>query len=157
MFSVGKCYAENYTDTYRVWYNHTMISIDDFKKVEMRVGEILSAEKVENTDKLLKLSVDFGEGSLVKAVEQTGDFLSADGSSAVVVAPRDIRQIISGIAAYYPDPSKLVGKKCVFVTNLEPRVIKGLESNGMIMALTSGDTLSLLEVDPKIPVGASVR
>src|SRR3989338_10297025 len=157
MFSVGKCYADYYTDTYRVWYNHTMISIDDFKKVEMRAGEILSAEKVENTDKLLKLSVDFGEKGLVKAGDQAEDSLSAEGSPAVVATPRDVRQIISGIAAYYPDPSKLVGKKCVFVTNLEPRVIKGLESNGMIMALTNGDTLSLLEVDPKIPVGVSVR
>jgi len=85
-----------------------MITIDDFAKIEMRVGKILSVEKVENTDKLLKLSVDFGElGS---------------------------RQVISGIALYMPDSQVLVGKHVGFVFNLEPRTIRGLESQAMILA-----------------------
>ena len=74
------------------------ISIDDFKKVEIKIGEIKSAEKAENADKLLRLEVNFGDHT---------------------------RQIVSGIAEYYPEPNDLVGKKCPFITNLEPRNIRG--------------------------------
>ncbi len=109
-----------------------MISIEDFKKVEIIVGKILSAEKVSDTDKLLKLSVDLGEASP--------------------------RQIISGISLYFPDHSVLVGKKCVFVGNLEPRTIRGLESQGMILAVSTEDgKFSLLEPNSEIPAGARVR
>ncbi len=109
-----------------------MIHIDDFKKVEIKIGEILSVEKVENADKLLKLSVGFGEE-----------------------APR---QIVSGIAAYFPDISILVGKKCAFVTNLEPRTIRGLESNGMILAVSTEDgKFSLLETQNDIPAGEMIK
>lgn len=109
-----------------------MISIDDFKKVEMRIGHILSAEKVEGADKLLKLSVDFGEESP--------------------------RQIISGISAYFPDPQVLVGKKCPFATNLEYRTIRGLESQGMIMAVgTPEGFFSLLEASPDTPPGSAIK
>ena len=90
-----------------------MITIDDFKKVEITIGEILSAEKVPDTDKLLKLAVDFGA---------------------------EKRQVISGIAEYFPDPSVLIGKRCPFATNLEPRVIRGLESQAMILAVGGGET-----------------
>lgn len=115
------------------------ISIDDFKKVDIAVGKILSAEKVADTDKLLKLSVDLGEE-----------------------APR---QIISGIALYFPDCEVLVGRKCMFVANLEPRIIRGVESNGMILAVSnqeaiSGDgqaTFSLLSPDDSIPPGTRAR
>ena len=108
------------------------ISIDQFKVVEMRVGHILSAEKVLDADKLLKLSVDLGEGSP--------------------------RQIISGIASYFPDPQVLVGKRCPFVSNLAPRTIRGLESNGMIMAVSTEDgKFSLLEVSPDISPGTLVK
>jgi methionyl-tRNA synthetase len=107
------------------------ITYDDFKKVEVKVGEILSAEKVENADKLLKLRVAFGE---------------------------EERQIISGISEYYPEPTELVGKKVPFVTNLEPRVIRGHESNGMIMAAIDRDenNFSLLEIDSSIPSGTNI-
>ena len=88
------------------------ISIDDFKKVEIRVGEILSAEPVEGSEKLLKLKVGFGEA--------------------------EPRQVVSGIAKYFPDLTALVGKKCAFATNLKPRAIMGLESQAMILA-TGGD------------------
>ena len=109
-----------------------MISLEDFKKVDIAVGEILSAEKVPETDKLLKLSVDLNEP-----------------------APR---QIVSGISEYFPDCSVLVGKKCMFVTNLETRVIKGIESQGMILAVSTEDgKFSLLEPDGEIPAGARAR
>jgi len=109
-----------------------MITIDDFHKVEIKIGEILSAEKVENADKLLRLSVDFGEETP--------------------------RQIVSGIAMYFPDPQTLVGKKCAFCTNLEPRTIRGLESNGMIMAVSTEDgKFSLLEAGPEIPGGTQIH
>ena len=83
------------------------ISIDDFKKVEIKIGEIKSAEKIEGSDKLLKLKVSFG-------IEE--------------------RQVLSGIASYFPDPGVLVGKRYPFVTNLAPRTMMGLESQAMILA-----------------------
>ena len=96
------------------------------------VGEILSAEKVPETDKLLKLSVDLGEPTP--------------------------RQIISGISLYFPDCSVLVGKKCMFVANLEPRMIKGLESNGMILAVATEDgKFSLLEPNNEISAGTRAK
>lgn len=120
-----------------------MVNIDDFKKIGIVVGKILSAEKIPDTDKLLKLSVDFGPSS-VKTSEGEGR--------------NDIRQIISGIAQYFPDTSLLVGKKCMFVANLEPRIIRGFESNGMILAVsTEDDKFSLLEPNDTIPIGAKAR
>ena len=112
-----------------------MISIDDFKKLEIRVGHILSAEKVPETDKLLKLSVDFGEETP--------------------------RQIISGISGFFPDPQVLVGKKCAFVTNLESRTIRGLESQGMILAVNGDNNgqsfFSLLEVSTNVVLGSQIK
>jgi methionyl-tRNA synthetase len=109
-----------------------MISIEDFKKVDIAVGEILSAEKVPDTDKLLKLSVNLGE--------------------------ENPRQIVSGIALYFPDPSSLIGKKCMFVANLEPRVIRGLESQGMVLAVSTEDgKFSLLEPNAEIPAGTRAK
>jgi len=107
-----------------------MISIEDFKKTDIRIGTIRSAERVPDTDKLLRLTVDFGEESL--------------------------RQVISGIAAYFPDPQELVGRSCPFVTNLEPRVIRGLESQAMIVAALAGDVFSLLEPSGGIPAGTKL-
>ena len=104
------------------------ITIEDFKKVEIAVGKILSAEKIPETDKLLKLSVDLGEESP--------------------------RQIVSGISLYFPDCSVLVGKKCMFVANLAPRMIRGHESNGMLFAVSTEDgKFSLLEPSDDIPAG----
>mgnify|MGYP003394208979 CR=1 FL=1 len=117
-----------------------MISIDDFKKTEIKVGEIRTAEKVPDSDKLLKLSVDFGD-----AVSPTGE------------PTRDVRQIISGIAAYVPDPATLVGRKFPFVTNLEPRTIRGLESQGMILAVGGDGGFSFLSVDASISPGSAVK
>jgi len=112
--------------------NKNMITLEDFKKVELAVGKILSAEKVPETDKLLKLSVDLGEPTP--------------------------RQIVSGISLYFPDCSVLVGKKCMFVANLEPRVIKGIESQGMICAVSTEEGLfSLLEPKDEIPAGTRAK
>ena len=110
----------------------TMISYDDFAKVEIRAGKILSAEKIPDTDKLLKLMVDFAEP-----------------------APR---QIISGISMYFPDPIVLVGKTCMFVANLEPRTIRGFESNGMLFAVSTPEgAFSLLEPNSTVPAGTKAK
>ncbi len=90
-----------------------MITIDDFKKVEIKIGEIVSVENIEGSDKLLKLKVNFGS---------------------------EERQVLSGIKAYFPDPQVLVGKRCPFVTNLAPRMMMGLESQAMILAAGGTDT-----------------
>ncbi len=109
-----------------------MINIEDFKKVELKVGKILTVEKVPDTDKLLRLTVDMAE--------------------------ENPRQIVSGIALYFPEIEVLVGKKCMFVANLEPRTIRGLESQGMILAVSTDDgKFSLLEPQSDIPPGTTAK
>ncbi len=144
-----------------------MISFDDFKKVEITVGKILSVEKVPETDKLLRLQVDFGVSPLVKGAlpSSAGGLFTtpvlADSDTPFIkgdIPARDIRQIISGIALYFPDIQVLVGKKCMFVTNLEPRVIRGLESNGMLFAVSTEDgKFSILEPNVDIPEGTRAK
>ncbi len=125
-----------------------MISYDDFKKVEIRAGKILCAEKIPDTDKLLKLSVDFGEMKEVTSVVVEGQ------ETPVPVKVSSPRQIISGISMHFPDPTVLAGKTCMFVTNLEPRIIRGFESNGMLFAVSTPEGgFSLLETNATIPVG----
>lgn len=109
-----------------------MISIDDFKKIEVKIGTVKSAERVPDTDKLLRLMVDFSEES----------------------GPR---QIISGIATYVPEPESLVGRQLAFVTNLEPRTIRGLESNGMLFAVGSEETFAFVTPDREVPPGTSAH
>lgn len=116
---------------------HTMqhINYEDFKKVEIRAGKILSAEKIPETDKLLRLSVDFAEKD------------DAGNSKP--------RQIVSGISMHFPEPGILVGKTCMFVTNLEPRTIKGFESNGMLFAVSNSlGGFSILEPNETITPGS---
>ena len=88
-----------------------LISIEDFAKVDMRVGEVKAAERVPGATKLLKLLVDIGS---------------------------EVRQVVAGIAEYY-EPEKLIGMKVVLVTNLQPRKLRGVESNGMIVAASTGE------------------
>ncbi len=104
-----------------------MITYDQFQNVEVRVGTILSAEKIEKSDKLLLLKVDVGES--------------------------ESRQIVSGIATYFDDVQSLVDRQAMFVTNLEPRTIFGHESNGMIFAVNDDDNFSILEPDMAIVPG----
>ena len=108
-----------------------MISIEDFTKVNMAVGKIVSAEKMADADKLLILKVDFGEE-----------------------APR---QVISGIALHFPASEMLINHKFIFVTNLEPRVIRGFESQAMILAANTPEAFSLLEVGDNIPAGTTLK
>jgi methionine--tRNA ligase beta chain len=101
------------------------ISIDDFAKVEMRVGQIVSAEPIEGSEKLLKLKVNFGS---------------------------EERQVLSGIAKY-KTPEELIGKKFAFATNLAPRLMMGLESQAMILAVGGGDEgpFAILEAPEAAP------
>lgn len=103
------------------------ITYDDFAKIEITLGTIISVEVVPDADKLLKLVVDFGEE-----------------------APR---QILSAIRLYLEDPQALVGTQCPFITNLAPRTIRGLESNGMILAASVDDTLALFHPNQPLPSG----
>lgn len=108
------------------------ITYDDFAKLDIRIGTITAIDVVENADKLLKLTVDLGE--------------------------EKPRQIISGIREYFADPQELVGRQCPFVANLEPRVIRGLESQGMIMAASTLDnTFALLNPHVELPAGTKVN
>ena len=101
----------------------------------------MSAEPIEGSEKLLKLKVSFGLKPFV-ATEGSAERPEGD------VGEQEIRQVLSGIAAYFPDPSVLVGKRVPFVTNLAPRMMMGLESQAMILATGGGDIpLSLFETD----------
>jgi methionyl-tRNA synthetase len=107
------------------------ISIDDFAKVELRVAQVKAAEKVKGADKLLRLEVDLGT---------------------------EVRQIVAGIALAY-EPEQLIGRKVVIVANLAPRKLRGLESNGMIVAASIGEEgkpvlAGFLE---DVPIGARLK
>lgn len=108
-----------------------MISYDDFAKLDIAIGVITSVEVVEGADKLLRLLVDVGE--------------------------EEPRQIISGIREYFDDIQILVGKQCPFLLNLEPRVIRGLESQGMILAASHEDIFALLIPHNELPAGTRVN
>jgi methionyl-tRNA synthetase len=114
--------------------NKPRIAFDEFSKIEVSIGTVQSAERVPETDKLLKLVVDFGEES----------------------GPR---QIISGIMAYVGEQgsASLVGRQLAFVTNLEPRTIRGLESNGMLFAVGSEESFAFLTPDRPVPPGTSAH
>jgi len=105
-----------------------VVTIDDFAKLDMRVAEIKSAERVPNTERLLKLKIDVGG---------------------------ETREIVAGIAEHYAC-EELVGKKIIVLTNLEPRTIRGVKSNGMLLAAQHNGKLSLLTVDREIENGAKV-
>jgi methionine--tRNA ligase beta chain len=108
------------------------ITIDEVNKIEVSVGTVRTAERVPDTEKLLRLTVDFGEES----------------------GPR---QIISGIAAYVSDPSTLIDRQLAFVTNLEPRMIRGFESNGMLFAVGKDDSFAFLTPDRSVPPGTGAH
>lgn len=105
------------------------ITIDDFAKVEMKVGEVLESKKVVGADKLLVSKIKIGE---------------------------EVRQIVSGIAAHY-NPAEFVGKKVIVVTNLKPVKLRGVLSEGMILAASNGEKLYVCTPDGDIDPGAQVR
>ena len=105
------------------------IDFDTFKKVELRMGKVLAADRVEGSEKLIRYDVDFGEFGQ--------------------------RQILSGIAKWY-SPEELVGKTLPFVVNLEPRQLMGLESQGMLLATGNEDGAVLLEPIKEVDPGAEI-
>jgi len=154
-----------------------MITIDDFAKIQLKVGTIISAEELEGSDKLLKLQVDFGtvvpEGATVHTVipSEVEESLDGNVSEESEIASEhsevsqtsssrnddhDIRQVLSGIKQWYK-PEDLVDKQFVFVTNLAPRKMMGLESEAMIMAAQGDDKPIPLTVSEKVPNGANIR
>jgi methionyl-tRNA synthetase len=108
----------------------TAISYEDFTKVDIRIGTIMAAEPVPETDKLIKCTVDFGESG--------------------------IRTIVSGIKEYY-EPEALVGKQCPYVINLASRMIRGVESQGMLFASSPHGGCVLLHPDRPVPPGTPTR
>ena len=108
---------------------HELIEYADFAKVQLKTARILSAEKVEETDKLLKLQIEIGQ---------------------------EKRQIVAGIAQHYV-PADLIGKVIIVAANLKPAKIRGVESNGMLLAASHGSALRLITVDGDLPSGAGVK
>jgi methionyl-tRNA synthetase len=106
-----------------------IITIDDFAKIDFRTVTVLEAERVEGAEKLLKLKVRMGD---------------------------EIRQVVSGIAKYY-EPEELIGKNMILVANLKPVKIRGIESQGMILAASDDKDLSVVTLDKPMPSGSKVR
>ena len=106
-----------------------MISFDEFKKLDLRIGKIVKAEKIEGADKLLRLEVDIGA---------------------------EVRQLVAGIAQQHA-PEALTGREIVVLANLEPRVLKGIESQGMLLAADDNGAPVLLSPDREVPPGSTVR
>lgn len=105
-----------------------MISLEDFKKIDLRVGKIIEVKDHPNADKLYVLTVDLGN---------------------------EKRNIVAGIKKYYK-PEELIGKYIIVVANLEPKNIRGVISEGMLLAAQDDKEISLLTVDKEIKVGAKV-
>lgn len=105
-----------------------MINFQDFKKIDLRVAEVLQAERVEGSDKLLKLQINLG-----------------------TEAEREKRQIIAGIGKIY-QPEDLMGKEIIVIANLEPKIIFGLESQGMLLAAEDEELRQPILLVPDRPV-----
>jgi len=106
------------------------IQYEDFAKLDIRIGTVRAAELVPETDKLIKCTVDFGE--------------------------LGVRTIVSGIALYRT-PESIVGKQLPYIVNLAPRILRGVESQGMLLAASVGDKLALLEPDTDAPPGTKIK
>lgn len=114
-----------------------MISYDDFSKVELKTAHVISAERVTNSEKLLRLSLQVGD------INDVGESVE--------------RIVLAGIGKQY-EPESLIGKDIVIVANLEPRSIMGEVSNGMIVAATDADgTISILQPDKSIGGGWRIK
>ena len=107
-----------------------MITIDQFKETELRVGTVLAAEPHPNADRLVVLQIDLGE--------------------------EKPRQLVAGIRAHY-DPAALVGRQVVVVANLAPATLRGVESQGMVLAAADGDKVLLVRPDEPVAPGSVVR
>lgn len=111
--------------------NTEKISYKDFAKLQIKIGTIIAVEVVEDADKLLKLSVEVGEEMP--------------------------RQIVSGIREFVSDPQELVGRQFPFLVNLEPRTIRGLVSDGMILAVGDDNNFAFLQPHVSVPAGCLIR
>ncbi len=111
-------------------YNNLMIKFEDFKKLDIRIGKVVSVERVEEADKLLKLIFDFGD---------------------------EERQIMAGIAEFVDDPATLVGKEMPVLFNLETKKLRGYESQGMILAANTEEGPVLLHPEKEVPPGSIVK
>jgi methionyl-tRNA synthetase len=107
-----------------------MITIEEFKKVEIKIARVKSVEKVEDADKLLKIIFDLGD---------------------------EERQIIAGMAESFEDPSVLVGKQLPIIANLEPKMLRGYESQGMVLAVDVDGKATMLHPAEEVPCGSTVR
>jgi methionyl-tRNA synthetase len=105
------------------------ITIEEFQRIDLRIGKIVEVRHVEGATRLLQLVVDIGE---------------------------EYRQLVAGIAESY-NPEDLVGKEIVIVANLKPAVIRGITSNGMLLAASSNGVISILSPDKEIPPGSKVK
>ena len=105
------------------------ISIEEFRRIKLKVAKVIEAERIPKTDKLLKLKIEVGE---------------------------EIRSLVAGIAEYYK-PEELVGKRIIIVANLQPAKIRGVESQGMLLAAETGEELALLTTDREIASGSEIR
>ena len=115
-----------------------MITLADLQKCEIKIGTVLTCEVVPDADKLLKLAVDIGLKPST-TLDDSSEHIEAQNA----VEERDVRQIISGIRAWYA-PEDLIGKQFLFATNLEPRILKGMISQGMILAAKQSDGSAVL-------------
>lgn len=106
------------------------ISYEDFSKIEIRIGTVVAAELVPDTDKLVKCTVDFGE---------LGE-----------------RTIVSGVAEW-KKPEELVGRQLPYIVNLAPRMLRGIESQGMLLALSDDDGLALLVPERGVQKGTKAK
>ncbi len=106
------------------------ISYDDFAKLDIRIGTVVAAELVPETDKLIKCTVDFGEGGM--------------------------RTIVSGVAQW-KKPEELVGKQLPYIYNLAPRTLRGVESQGMLLAASDEAGVALLSAERTLPPGTKLR
>ncbi|TSC63182.1 MAG: methionyl-tRNA synthetase [Parcubacteria group bacterium Athens0416_74] len=110
------------------------ITYDDFAKLEIRIGTVIAAELVPETDKLIKCTIDFGD-------PPTGG---------------GIRTIVSGIAEW-KKPEELVGKQLPYIVNLAPRMLRGVESQGMLLALSDSKGLALLQPERAVEKGTKAK
>ena len=105
-----------------------MVSIEEFAKLEIKVGKVVQAEPHPNADKLIVLQVDMGD---------------------------ETRQLVAGLRQWYA-PEDLVGKEIAVLANLEPATLRGVESNGMLLAAQGGGEVSVLRPDKPVPPGSKV-
>lgn len=105
------------------------INFEEFQKIDLRIAKVISAEKIKDSEKLLKLEIDIS---------------------------KEKKQIIAGISKFY-EPKELIGREVVVVVNLEPRTLMGLESQGMVLAASDEGRPILLKPDKEVPPGTKIR